>query len=189
MQWMFDADLPLRIPREDFSAPTQARAPRIQVRFAGLPAIATVAAISAASATTTVPATTTPTATTAMAAASAAVPSAPATAATALRLGTCFIHHEVSPAEILTVQGVHRAIRVFVVGHFNEGESARLSRKTVANQIDARGSYTNLRKPLVELLFRRGKRKISDIELLHLLLLLPGTELRVAERAEDTAIL
>jgi hypothetical protein len=111
-----------------------------------------------------------------MAAAPAAVPTAPATAAAAaLCLGTCFIHHEVSPAEILTVQGVHGAIRVFVIGHFNEGEPARLSRKTIANQIDARGSYSDLREPLVELLFRRGKRKITDIELLHLLLLLSGT--------------
>src|SRR5713226_1352495 len=108
----------------------------------------------------------TPTATTAMAAASASVSTPPAsTAASALCLGTCFIHHEVSPAEILTVQGVHRAIRVFVIGHFNEGKPARLSRKPIANQIDARGSYTDLRKPLVELLFRRGKRKITEIEL------------------------
>jgi hypothetical protein len=113
---------------------------------------------------------------TAMAAASASVPAAPATtAASALCLGTCFIHHEVSPAEILTVQGVHRAIRVFVIGHFNESEPARLSRKAIANQIDTRGSHTDLREPLVELFFRRGKRKITDIELLHLLLLLSGT--------------
>src|SRR5712664_1978580 len=113
---------------------------------------------------------------TAATAASAAVPAAPATtAAAALCLGTCFIHHQVSSAKILTVQGIHRAIRIFVIGHFNEGEPARLSRKAIANQIDARGCYTDLRKPLVELLFRRGKRKITDIELLHLLLLLPGT--------------
>src|SRR6266853_2765572 len=111
----------------------------------------------------------TPTATTTMAAASAAVPAAPATttAAAALCLGTCFVHYEVSSAEILTVQGIHRAIGVFVIGHFNEGETARLSRKTIANQIDARGSYPDLRKPLVKLVFRRGKRKITDIELLH----------------------
>jgi hypothetical protein len=69
-----------------------------------------------------------------MAAASAAVPAPPATtAAAALCLGTCFIYHEVSPAKILTVQGVHRAIRVFVIGDFNEGEPARLSRKAIAN--------------------------------------------------------
>jgi hypothetical protein len=137
-----------------------------------LPAISAVAAITAAPATTTVAATSTAATT-----ASAAIPAAPATttAAAALCLGTCFIHHKVSPPKILTVQGVHGAIRVFVIGHFNEGEPARLSCKTIANQIDARGSYTDLREPLVELLFRRGKRKITDIELLHLLLLLSGT--------------
>jgi len=173
---MIDTDVPLKIPREDFGAPDQSRAPRIQVRVARLPAIATVAAISAAPATAAVAPATTPTAATAMAAAPAAISAAPAgTAASALCLGTCFIHDEVSPTEILTVQGVHRAIRIFVVGNFNEGEPARLPRKTVANQIDAGGSYTDLRKPLVELLFRRGKRKITDIELLHLLLLLSGT--------------
>jgi hypothetical protein len=81
-----------------------------------------------------------------MATTSASVPAAPAatTAASALCLGTCFIYDQVSPAEILTVQGVHRAIRIFVIGHFNEGEPARLSRKAIANQIDARGSYTDL---------------------------------------------
>jgi hypothetical protein len=115
-------------------------------------------------------------ATTAMAAASAAVPASPATAAAAaLCLGTCFIHYEVSPPEILTVQGVHGLIRFFVIRHFDESEAARLSREPIANQIDAGGSYADLRKPLVELVFRRGKRKITDIELLHLLLLLPGT--------------
>jgi len=71
---------------------------------------------------------------TAATAASAAVPAAPAATTTAaLCLGTCFIYHEVSPAEILTVQGVHRTICVFVIGHFNEGEPARLSRKAIAN--------------------------------------------------------
>jgi hypothetical protein len=154
---------------------TGAEALHFQTWGACLPAISTVAAITAAPATATMAAAPTA-ATTAMAAAPAAVPAAPATtAAAALCLGTCFIHHEVSPAEILTVQGVHGAIRVFVIGHFNEGEPARLSRKAIANQIDARGSYTDLREPLVELLFRRGKRKITDIELLHLLLLLSGT--------------
>src|SRR5438445_11631383 len=117
------------------------------MRTACLPTIATVAAISAAPATATM--TATPTASTAMATASAAVPAAPATAASALCLGTCFVHHEVSSAEILTVQGIHRAICVFVIGYFNEGKTARLACKSIANEIDARGSYTDLRKPLV----------------------------------------
>src|SRR5712664_921656 len=171
---MVDTEVLLKISREDCSAPAQAGALRFQTRTACLPAIATVATISAAPATAAMAAT--PTASSSMDATSASVPAAPATtAASALCLGTRFIYNEVSPPEILTVQGVHRAIRVFVIGHFNESEPARLSRKPVANQIDARGSYTDLRKPLVELLFRRGKRKISDIELLHLSLLLPGT--------------
>jgi hypothetical protein len=148
-------------------------APRSYFRNAFLPTITTVAAISAAPATSTMAAT--PTAASAMATASAAVPAAPSATATALRLGTCFIHDEVSPAEILSIQRIDGAIRVFVIGHFNEGEPARLSCKPVANQIDARGSYPHLRKPLIELVFRRGKRKITDIELLHLLLLLSGT--------------
>jgi hypothetical protein len=155
--------------RKELKRPDPGRAERFQIRTACLPAIPTVAAITAAPATVAAP----PAAT---ATSSAAVPAAPATTTAAtLCLGTCFIHHEVPPAEILTVQGVHGAIRVFVIGHFNEGEAARLSRKPIANQIDARGSYTDLRKPLVELLFRRGKRKITNIELLHLLLLLSGT--------------
>jgi hypothetical protein len=144
-----------------------------QFRSACLPAIAAVAAIPAAPATAAMAAA--PAAATAMATPSAAVPAAPASASAALCLGTCFIHHEVSSAEILTVQGVDGTIRIFVICHFYEGEPAGLSRKPVANQVDARGSYTDLREPFVELVFRRGKRKISDIELLHLLLLLPGT--------------
>src|SRR6266436_4526193 len=132
---MVDTEVLLKISREDCSAPAQAGALRFQIRPARLPAITTVAAISAAPATAAMAAA--PTSATAMAA-------TPASAASALCLGTCFIYHQVSPAEILTVQGVHRAIRVFVIGHFNEGEPARLSRKTVANQIDARGSYTDL---------------------------------------------
>jgi len=83
-------------------------------------------------------------------------------------LRPCLIHHEVAPAEILAVQGVHRAIRVVVAVYFHEREASRLSRKTVTDEIDAGRGNTDLREPLVELIFRRGKRKIPDIELLHL---------------------
>jgi hypothetical protein len=136
-----------------------------------LPAIATVAAISAIA---TPPATATMASTpTSPAAPPAAVPTAPATAA--FRLGTCLIHHQVSPAKILPVQGIDRTFRIFVCVHFHEGEAARLARETVTNEIDCRRGYSDLRKPLLKLLFRRRKRKISDIELLHLVLLLSGT--------------
>jgi hypothetical protein len=60
-----------------------------------------------------------------MAAASAAVPTAASAAATAaaLRLGTRFIHNEVSPAKILTIQGIDRAVGVFIVSNFDKGKT------------------------------------------------------------------
>jgi hypothetical protein len=107
-------------------------------------------------------------------AASTASPSAVSSASTAsttaaLCLGARFIHHEVPPTEILSVQGIDRALGVFVAVHFDEGETARLARESVADKIDAGRGNTNLREPFVELILRRGKRKITDIELLHLL--------------------
>ncbi len=141
---VFDTNLPLRVFKKGAIAAAQEPAAiRFQVRSPKcLPAIAAVAAISAAPATAAMAAS--PTSATAMATPSAAVPTAPAATSAALCLGTCFIYHEVSSAEILTVQGVHCAIRIFVISHFYEGEPARLSRKPVANQIDARGSHTDL---------------------------------------------
>jgi len=116
-----------------------------------------------------------PTAATAMATASAAVPAAPATtAAAALCLGTCFIHTS-SSAEILNRSG--SSPRDPHLRHWSllRRRNRATVRKPIANQIDAEGVTPILREPLVELVFRRGKRKITDIELLHLLLLLPGT--------------
>lgn len=98
--------------------------------------------------------------------ATTAAPAAPTTGALGLR--PSFVHDQVPPAEILTVQRINRAIRIFVVAHFHEGEPARLPRKTIADQIYTRGSYTDLRKPLMKLIVRRGKRKIPNVELLHL---------------------
>jgi hypothetical protein len=146
--------------------PDRLGALRSQVPSVCLPAIATVAAITAAPATTAAASTAA-----AMAAPSAAISTTASTATTAaaLCLGTRFIHNEVSPAKILAVQGVDGAVRVFVVCDLDERETPRLSREPIANQIDAGRGDTDLRKPLVELIFRRGKRKITDIELLHLL--------------------
>jgi hypothetical protein len=61
-----------------------------------------------------------------MAAASAAVPTtaSAATTAAALRLGTRFIHNEVSPAKILTIQGIDRAVGIFIVSNFDESKTA-----------------------------------------------------------------
>jgi hypothetical protein len=142
----------------------------IQKRAAvNLPTIAAVASISTAAAP----------ATAAMTAASTA-PTAPAavttaTASAALSLGTCFVDHQVSPAKILPVQRIDRTVCVFVAVNLHKGETARLARETVTNQINSRRRYPHLRKPLLKLLLRRRKRKIANIELLHLSLLLPGT--------------
>jgi hypothetical protein len=79
-----------------------------------------------------------------------------------------FIDYQVPAAEILAVQGVNGAIGILIALHFDEGKTTRLARKTVTNKIDARGSNADLRKPFLQLLFRRGKWKIADVELLHL---------------------
>ncbi len=80
---------------------------------------------------------------------SASVSAAPsATTAAALCLGTRFVHHEVPPAEILAVQRVDGAVRVFVVGDFDKREPARLPRETVTNKIYTGGSHENGRLPI-----------------------------------------
>jgi hypothetical protein len=139
----------------------------------GLPAISAVAAIPAVSPVSTA-STTTPAASAvppAVPATSAAVATASAASTTppaALCLGPGFVHHQIASAEILTIQRINRAVRIFVIGHFHEGETTRLPRKAVPNQIDTRWTDTHLRKPLLELLFCRGKRKVTYVELLHL---------------------
>jgi hypothetical protein len=97
-----------------------------------------------------------------VASASTAVASTPAAAAPttattsgALGLRPRFVHHQVPTTEILTVQGIDRPVCVFVIAYLDEGEPARLSRKTIADQIDTRGSYTDLREPLMKLIIRR----------------------------------
>jgi hypothetical protein len=126
------ANLPLRILWKGISAPNRAKALSIQTCTQLLPTITAVAAISAiatppATASMTSPPTSTP-------AAPAAAKSAPAAAA--LCLGTCLIHHQVSPTKVLPVQGIDRAFRIFVCVYFHKGEAARLARETVTNQID-----------------------------------------------------
>jgi hypothetical protein len=76
------------------------------------------------------------TASAATAATTTAVSAAPATSTAAATtssfcLRPCFVHHEVAPAEILTVQRIHRTIRILVAIHFDERETARLPRKTI----------------------------------------------------------
>jgi hypothetical protein len=130
-----------------------------------LPAISAVSAIPTAVAPVSATATTT---STTVPAATATGPPSSTTAASALRLRTRFVDYQISPAKILSVQRSYGAICVFIVIYFHKGKPARLSGKAVADQIYISGGYTDLREPLVELLFCCGKRKIADIKLLHL---------------------
>ena len=71
---------------------------------------------------------TTATAAAAMATAAAAITTAacaaPTTAAAAFGLRPSFVDYQVPPAEILPVQRVDGAIRIFVALHFHEGKTA-----------------------------------------------------------------
>jgi hypothetical protein len=103
------------------------------------------------------------------AATTAAAAEAPsATTATALFLRTSFIDDEIAPAKVLTVHGIDRSIRFFVIGNFDESKTARLAREPIANEIDSRGINASLREKIMQRILRCGKRKITNIELLHL---------------------
>ncbi|HZV60475.1 MAG TPA: hypothetical protein VFF42_09040, partial [Candidatus Eremiobacteraceae bacterium] len=100
--------------------------------------ITTAAAItSVAAATSSTAVTAAAAATAAMTAATTAVPtptarpSPAATCAFCLRPG--FVNYQIATAKILAVQGINGAIRIFVIGYFDECKTARLSSKTVTN--------------------------------------------------------
>src|SRR5579884_2300459 len=137
-----------------------------------LPAVAAISAVAPATAAAT--------------ATAAAISAATAAATAALGLGTRFIHHQIAPAEILAVQRIDGPIGFLIIGDFNESKTPRLTREAVPNQIHRRGADPGLYKIIVDLVFRCGKRKITNIELLHLRT--PSARNRkmpVAERAEE----
>jgi hypothetical protein len=131
-----------------------------------LPAVAAIAAVSTIAATSTAAAAPA----TAAAAAPAAVTavSATPTAARAFRLRARFVDNKVPAAKVLTIEACDSAIRFFIVGDLDEGEAARLSRESVANQADGRRADSQLSKPFLQLFFRCVERKITDVKLLHL---------------------
>jgi hypothetical protein len=134
------------------------------MKLPAVSAITAVATITSAPATTAAPATiaTTP------AAATAAIAAAAAATTTALGLRTRFVDHQVPAPEILTIEIGHRAIRFFIVRNFNEGETPRLTREAIANQIDRGRTDANLTQPFLQLLFGCREREITDVKLLHL---------------------
>jgi hypothetical protein len=137
-------------------------------RRKSLPAIAAIAPVAAISTVAAAAPAATTAAMSTTASAATAAETAPATTAAALLLGTSFIDDQIAPAKVLAIHGIDRAIRFFVVGNFNESETTRLAREPVTNEIDCRGINTSLREKIMQRIFRCGKRKITNIELLHL---------------------
>jgi hypothetical protein len=164
-------------------------------RFEGLPAIAAIAtattvsaaitAASTAAAAASAATTTASTAATTIAAVATAT-TAIATAARALCLRTGFIDDEVPATKVLTVETIHGAVGVFVVGNFDESETARLAREAVTNQTDRRRADTHLREPFLQLFFRGAERKIADVKLLHLRTPSARNRTTIAERTEKS---
>jgi hypothetical protein len=177
------AGLFLSCPYKKNGEPSELVSARVAAQTKASPTIAAVitAAISAAisataataSATTAAASTTTAAATAATAAATpAAVTTATtavaAAAATAFGLRLGFVDDQIASAKILTIQAGDGLLCVFVGGDFDESEAARLSREAITDKRDSRRSDSNLREPFVELIFCGGKRKVTNVELLHL---------------------
>jgi hypothetical protein len=127
-----------------------------------------------------------PSAAAAITAAATARPAATSAAST-LGLRAGFVNYQIPTTEILAIERIDGAVGVFIIVYFHECKSARLSREAVANKIYCRGSDASLGKPFVQLLLRRGKRKVPDIELLHRRTPSFRNPLAVAERTEGTA--
>jgi hypothetical protein len=102
-----------------------------------LPAVSAISPISAAAPSTTAPVPAATSSATSAASVTTASGTSAAASSAALRLRPRFVDYQVPPAEILPVQRVDGAIRVFVALHFDEGKPARLAREPVTNQIDA----------------------------------------------------
>jgi hypothetical protein len=107
----------------------------------------------------------------ATAAASTAAPTAsakPATAAaTAFTRRTRFVHDHVAPHKVVPIERFDRTAGVFIGIDFDEAETARLPRETVANQGHIGRSDASLPKPVADVFFASLKRKIAHIEFFH----------------------
>jgi len=161
-----------------------------------LPAVSAIAAasavatISTTTASSTTAAATSATTTTAIATtastAAAAVTTPSTTTAGSFCLRPRFVHHQIAAPKILSVERRHGLIRFFIVGNFDERESARLSREAIANQTDCRGVDTDLPEPFLQLLFRRVEWQIAYVKLLHLRTPFARNRTTIAERTGET---
>ncbi len=109
-----------------------------------LPAVAPVTAVS------TIPAIATATSAATTARSAAAAEPASATTAAALFLRTGLVDDQVAAAKVLPVHGIDGTVGLFVIGNFDESETARLPCETVTNEIDCGRIDTSLREIVVQ---------------------------------------
>ena len=146
-----------------------------RLRNLRLPVAASAAATAAAIAAATTAAVTTAS-TAASATAAAAASAATTTAAFALRAG--FVYYDFAAFEIFSVQCGYGFIGFPVVADFNETETARLPRKTIADQRHRISLNSRLAEKGLDLFFIRLEREIAHVQFLHLSLLRPEGGMR-----------
>jgi len=116
-----------------------------------LPAVSAIAAVSTIAAAPTATATTITSVAATSATATTVATTSSATGSFRLRAG--FVDYEVPATKVLTVQAGYDAIRVFIIGDFDEGKTARLACEPVTDQTNCRGANSQLTEPLLQLLF------------------------------------
>jgi hypothetical protein len=91
---------------------------------------------------------------------------APASAATTFAR-TRFIDDNVAAHQILTIERLHRASGLFVIGHFDETKAAKLPGGLISNQRDGGRGNARLREPVDQVLFGSLERQIAYIKFFH----------------------
>jgi len=80
---------------------------------------------------------------------SPAAPAAAVAASSAATLArTRFIDDDVAAHQVLAIERLHRASGLFIVGHFDETKTPKLSGGLVSNQCDGRCCNARLREPI-----------------------------------------
>jgi hypothetical protein len=154
-------------------APLQTSARELPVAAS---AATTTAAAATSVATTTAAAVTTASTTASATAAAASSAASPTTSAFAL--GPGFVHYYFAAFEIFSVECGYCFIGFPVVADFYESESARLPRKTIADQCYGIGLDSGFTEKRLDLFFVGLEREIPHIQFLHLSLLRPEGGMR-----------
>jgi hypothetical protein len=93
----------------------------------------------------------------------APVTTAAESTAAALGLRTRLVNGESSPAELIVIERGDGILRIFVRGHLDEREAARLAGGLVAHHIDG-VDRPGASEERPEVLFGRLKRQVSDVK-------------------------